>query len=74
LDFLRHSVVHGSQFYTQEQVWDYLANFVKFKHIDNVKHILVNDIFPNVGKELRDKALFLGFIINKLIHINKIPG
>ena len=42
---------------------------MEFKHVDHVKHILINDVFPNVGKEFRNKAFFLGHIVNKFIKV-----
>ncbi len=69
LDFIRYSVLHGSFVMTQEEAMQYLANFVEYKNIDKVKHILINDLFPNVGNEFRNKAMFLGHIINKLIKV-----
>ena len=69
VDFLRHSVIHGADMYSQEEALKYIANFVEYKHVDHVKHVLINDVFPNVGKEFRNKAFFLGHIVNKLIKV-----
>lgn len=69
LDFLRHSVLHGSSIMTQDAALKYLANFVEYKNIDKLKHVIINDLFPNVGNEFKNKALFLGHIINKLIKV-----
>lgn len=69
LDFLRHSLLHGSTIMTQEAALKYLSNFVEYKNIEKVKHIIINDLFPNVGNEFKNKALFLGHIINKLIKV-----
>lgn len=69
IDMLRHSLLHGAHIRTQEQAMEYLANFVEYKSVDKVRHILINDIFPNVGNEFKNKALFLGHIINKLVKV-----
>lgn len=69
LDFLRFSVLHGSSIYSQHEALQYLANFVEYKNIDKLKHVLINDLFPNMGNEYRNKALFLGHIVNKLIKV-----
>lgn len=69
IDFLRYSVLHGSSIMTQQDAIQYLSNFVEYKSVDKVKSILINDLFPNVGIEFRNKALFLGHIINKLIKV-----
>ena len=67
LDFMRPSIVAGSKFFTQEDCMSYVANFVEYKNIDNVKKILIYDLFPNIGENLRNKAIFLGHIIKKLV-------
>jgi DNA-directed RNA polymerase II subunit RPB2 len=69
LDFLRFSIIQSNHITSQEDALDYIRNFVTYKHVDNVKKILIFDIFPNVGESFRSKALFLGFIINKLVKV-----
>jgi len=69
VDFLRYSVLHGSSIMTQEAAFEYLINFIEYKNIDKLKYIIINDLFPNVGNDFKNKALFLGHIINKLIKI-----
>lgn len=69
LDFLHASIVHGNRMYSQKDVLKYLSNFNKFQHIDKLREILANDIFPNVGTSFKKKALFLGYIINQLIKV-----
>ena len=69
LEFLRHSLVQANVILSQEDALKYLSNFVKFKHIDEIKKILLFDIFPNVGESFRSKALFLGHIVNKLVKV-----
>jgi DNA-directed RNA polymerase II subunit RPB2 len=69
LDFLHASLIHGNEYYTQKDVLAYLTNYNKFQHIDKLREILANDIFPNVGFSFKKKALFLGYIINQLIKV-----
>lgn len=69
LDFLRFSVIHGSSIKSQEEALEYLSNFVKYKSVDHVKQIIIDDIFPNVGIEFKNKALFLGHIIEKMVRV-----
>ena len=69
LDFLYPSVISGSKYATQEDSLNYISNFVEYKNVNYVKKILLNDLFPNVGMSLRTKAIFLGFVIMKLVKI-----
>jgi len=69
VDFLRYSVMHGSSMMSQQSANAYLSNFVEYQNVDKLKQILIDDVFPNVGKEYKKKALFLGHIINKLVRV-----
>jgi len=53
--------------YTQEDALSYLSNFVKHKNTDFVKYIFINDLFPNIGNDFRQKAMYLGYLVNKLV-------
>lgn len=66
-DILRPSVVDGSSMYSQEEAIRYLSSFVKYKNPDYVKYVILNDLFPNMGDNLRQKALYLGYLVNRLI-------
>ena len=65
MDFLRYSVIDANTINTQQDAMEYIKSYVEYNNIDKVKHILINDLFPNI-KTFRDKALFLGHLINKL--------
>tara|TARA_B100000780_G_scaffold76525_1_gene51598 strand:- start:355 stop:4074 length:3720 start_codon:yes stop_codon:yes gene_type:complete len=67
LEFLRYSLTDGNFIYNQQQALMYLAKFTSYKNVDNVKYVLANDFLPNVGRDFNDKALFLGYLINKLV-------
>ena len=74
IDHLTSSIIDASNVqlketnvYTQSHALEYLANFVKYQNIDYVKYIFINDLFPNVGDNFREKAMYLGYLINKLI-------
>jgi len=69
VDFLRYSILHASSIQSQEEALKYLTNFVEYKNVDKLKHVIINDLFPNVGNEFKNKALFLGHIIKKLIKV-----
>jgi DNA-directed RNA polymerase II subunit RPB2 len=67
LEFLRYSVLDANKVMTQLEALEYLKSYVEYNNIDKVKHVLVNDLFPNVGNEFRNKAMFLGHLLNKLV-------
>lgn len=69
LDFLHASLIHGNKMYLQKDVLEHFSNFNNFQHIDRLKDILSNDLFPNMGYTFKKKALFLGYITNTLIKV-----
>jgi DNA-directed RNA polymerase II subunit RPB2 len=71
VDFLRFSIIQCSaaNIFTQEDAFNYLINFVEYKNVDKLRHVLLYDLFPNVGYSFKNKALFLGHIINKLVKV-----
>jgi DNA-directed RNA polymerase beta subunit len=44
---------------------EYMAN--KINRINIVHNVLEKEVLPHVGKDLRNKALYLGYMVNKLI-------
>ena len=75
IQFMRNSIVSGSDIYTQSEALNYISNFTEYKSINYVKRILVNDLFSNIeyfqkdtNKTFKLKALYLGYIVNKLIN------
>ena len=69
MEFLRYSLLQGSFIYSQREAVEYIANFVEYRKINTVRYVLLNDLFPNISYDLRKKALFLGYIIKKLIDV-----
>jgi DNA-directed RNA polymerase II subunit RPB2 len=69
LDFVRASLIHGNNRFTQREVLTYLTNLNSYKHIDKLRDILTNDLFPNVGQSFKRKAVFLGYIVNELVKV-----
>ena len=70
IDYLRFSIVHSSPVIsTQEDAFNYLTNFVEYKNINKLKHVLLYDLFPNVGHNFKNKALFFGHILNKFVKV-----
>ena len=70
VEFLRYSINDNHGVYTQEDALNYIANFVEFKSLDKLKYILVNDLFPNVGISYKNKAMFLGHIVRKIVKVS----
>jgi DNA-directed RNA polymerase II subunit RPB2 len=72
---LRSSVVNattvttstGKLVFSQQDALQYLSNFVKHKDVDFLKYVFLNDLFPNVGDDFRQKAMYLGHLVNKLV-------
>ncbi len=67
LNFLRYSVVDGNILYTQRECIEYLSHYTKYRSTDHVRYIIMDDFLPNVGDSNKKKALFLGYIINRLV-------
>lgn len=67
IEFLRYSIVQANNVYTQEEAYKYISQYVDYNDINKVKHVLINDIFPNVGQSFKNKAMFLGHVTNKLV-------
>lgn len=44
---------------------EYMAN--KINRINIVRNVLEKEVLPHVGKDLKKKALYLGYMVNKLI-------
>lgn len=69
MDFLRNSILTSNYIYDQKHALEYLSSFIQYKDVDALKYILTNDFLPNVGHNFRDKALFLGHLVNKLLRV-----
>ena len=54
---------------TQQEALQYLARLTKFKTIENVHYILMDDLFPNMGDSYHEKALYLGYQVNKILQV-----
>lgn len=67
IDFLRYSVLDSNSVISQEDAFKYLQGYVEYNSVEKVKHVLLNDLFPNVGTSFKNKAMFLGHLINRLV-------
>ena len=67
LDFLRYSILAGNKVISQYDALDHLKSYTEYNSIDKVRYVLVHDFFPNMGYSFRNKALFLGHLVNRLV-------
>jgi DNA-directed RNA polymerase II subunit RPB2 len=70
-----HTKYSDKPIYTQQDALKYLTSYVKFPKVDYVRYVLMNDLFPNIGHDFNEKALYLGFLVKELIltTIGKYP-
>lgn len=69
LDLLRASVLDAKDVFTQARAVEYLTNFTDYKTAERVKYYLVEDVLPNAGRMLADKAIFLGMLVKRLLAV-----
>ena len=74
LNFLRYSILDSNYIYSQNEALEYLSQYVDYNKnkedgIDNLKYILTNDFLPNIGKDFNNKALYLGYLVKKIIKV-----
>lgn len=67
VEFLRGCILDAGDVRSQLEALEYLKGFVKYAEIDHVQHVLIHDLFPNVGHAFRSKAMFLGHVVNKMV-------
>jgi len=69
LNFLRPSLVHGanSGVFTMSEAHDRMIDRTYFKSIKQVKSILALELFPNIEGTIREKAMYLGYLISVLM-------
>ena len=67
LEFIRKSVHEGSFVHTQEDAIDYLKRHCVYKESNFVKHVLKTDLFPNMGDSFKVKAMYLGYLVSKMV-------
>jgi DNA-directed RNA polymerase II subunit RPB2 len=69
LAFLRYSILAGNKVLSQNDALEYLKSHTEYNSIDKVRYVLVHDFFPNMGHSFRNKALFLGHLVNRLVKV-----
>lgn len=68
-NFLRPTIAHAEDIYTQEAALQSLKGRVFYQSVDHVKNILVSDVFPNVKGPFDLKAKFLGYLVNQFMRV-----
>lgn len=75
LNLLRPSLEEANRISNKRLALEYISKYVQLKtnysnnyKVKYVEKILVNNLFPHVGKDLLKKAYFLGYAVNKLLN------
>ncbi len=66
-NILYYSIIDSPGIYTQKDALNFLKEFTDYKTIEHVRYILIFNLLPNVGHDFQNKAIYLGYIINRLI-------
>ena len=67
IDYIRFSVSDNGPINTQKKALFYLSTLTRQRTRSNLLDVLYNDFFPHVGKNLLNKAYYLGHVVNKLL-------
>lgn len=84
IDMLEGTLEEGNHIMCQRDAFEYLARhmnineypreiasaIVKAKKLEIVKNVLINEFMPHVGASFSQKALYLGYMINKLLKVS----
>ena len=75
IQFIRKSIINSNFIFSQHDALHFLSKFTEYKNVTYVTHVLLNDVFANVQCDdtsiynvLKMKALYLGYIVRKLIN------
>ena len=74
VDFLRASVIDANATYTQPKAFELFGQRSESKGKNNsnnkqVKSLLINNVLPNVGHDFEDKAVYLGYLVNRVVRV-----
>ena len=70
LNFFKPSIYDAGNIFDQETALKYMATLTKGKTKSHILEILMDYLLPQIGENnFKDKALFLGFMVYKLIKI-----
>ena len=70
MEKLRPSIENNGQLYQKESVIKYLSMYTAGKTTSHFIDIISSDLFPHVGDNYKDKAFYLGYVVNKLLHVS----
>lgn len=67
-DFLHASIVDGNMFFDQQTCAEYLSQYVKYKSIENLYYVILNNLFPNLESSSHEvKAIYMGYVVKTLV-------
>jgi len=68
VEYFRPCVHHAGRIFTQTQALKFIAELMKHKTISHVLDMLSSYFIPHIGElNFKDKALYLGYIVKKLL-------
>jgi len=68
VEYFRPCVHHSGRVFTQTQALKFIAELMKHKTISHVLDMLSSYFIPHIGElNFKDKALYLGYIVKKLL-------
>ena len=84
VNLLEGTLEEGNHVTSQRAAFDYLARHMntgeypkdgdsvasRTKKLDMVRNVLTNEFMPHVGPDFHKKALYLGYMINKLLRVS----
>ena len=70
-EYLRPCITQAASWgiFTQKAALEKLSNYVYFKSVDQVRSIILDDVFPNMGTSFREKAIFLAYVTRQLLQV-----
>jgi DNA-directed RNA polymerase II subunit RPB2 len=75
IEFLRACAIHAAKLGATDQRTAQALMAPLVRETDSLKQVLTDDLFPNVGKDFRVKALFLGHAVRTVVRaaLGKAP-
>ena len=71
IDEMIPSIKEGSVAYTQHGAGEFLKQFTQHNIVSQVYNIITNELIPHVGNNYTNKAVFLGYMVRKLLYRKK---
>ena len=67
VDFLRPSLLDAKAVFSQRAALDELSPLTPYGNAESLKHVLMGDLFPNLGDDLTRKAFYLGYMARQMV-------